>query len=75
MNLLYSITFNNIQATISAFLLVKNMSIYPKSVQYFKLGQTKWQTKFKARLNLFTYISIQLPHNEAKCKAPQQLLN
>ena len=42
---------------------------------YFELGQTKWRTKIKRRLKLFTYISIQLPHNEAKCKAQQQLLN
>ena len=36
---------------------------------YFELGQTKWRTKIKRRLKLFTFISIQLPHNEAKCKA------
>ena len=39
---------------------------------YFELGQTKWRTKLNED---FTYISMQLPHNEAKCKAQQQLLN
>ena len=33
---------------------------------YFELGQTKWRTKIKRRLKLFTFISLQLPHNEAK---------
>ena len=30
--------------------------------------------KAKQRLKLSTYISMQLPHNEAKCKAQQRLL-
>ena len=98
--------YKNVQATISAFWLVKNMSINPKSVQqgvieckkcnwvqkgldviecktvklkmidssYFKLGETKWRTKMKLRLKLFTYVSMQLSHNETKCNETQQQL-
>ena len=42
---------------------------------YFELRKTKWQTNIKQRVKLFTYISRQLPHNEANCKTQQQLLH
>ena len=51
---------------------VQNGEIKMIDSSYFELRQTKWRTKIEQRLKLFIEISIQLPHNKAKCKAQQQ---
>ena len=52
---------------------MQNGVIEKTDSSYFELGQTKWRKRFKRKLKLFTYISIQLPHNEAKWKAQQTI--
>ena len=41
----------------------------------FELGQTKWRTKMRGRLKLFTSFLIQRLRNKAKYRAQQKLPN